>query len=101
MAASLGQFPANFRFSGALVEQLRVVLPLSRVFSNKWRLMLEVSRGLNPWCKQQVKMRLLPRGNLILCWQGIKLNDLGQVSNMIGQGDFMICNNLDSGYSQM
>ena len=30
-------------------EQPLVVLPLSRVFSNKWRLVLDALRRLNPW----------------------------------------------------
>ena len=65
-----------------VVERPYVVLPVSRVFSNKWRLVLDASRGLNPWCKRR----------------SIRLDDLGHVSNVLSQGDFMVCNDLDSGY---
>lgn len=61
-------------------EPPRVVLPLSRVYSNKWRLVLDASRGLNPWCKHR----------------GVKLDDLSHVSNVVERGDYMVCNDLDS-----
>ena len=41
---------------------------------------------------------MLSSGNFILCWQGIKLDDLGQVSNVVAQGNYMVCKDLDSGY---
>ena len=59
-----------------------VILPLSRVFSNKWRLVLDCSRGLNPWCEKR----------------GIRLDDLSHITNTIQQGDYMVVNDLDSGY---
>ena len=65
-----------------VVERPYVVLPMSRVHWNKWRLVLDASRGLNLWCKRR----------------SIRLDDLGHVSNMLGQGDFMVCNDLNSGY---
>lgn len=63
-----------------VVEPPLVVLPLSRVFSNKWRLVLDASRGLNPWCK----------------YRGVKLDDLGHINNVVERGDYMVCNDLDS-----
>ena len=45
-----------------------------------------------------MSIRLLLSGNLILFWQGIKLDDLGHVSNVVAQGDYMLFNDLDSGY---
>ena len=39
-------------------EQPTIVLPLSRVFSNKMRLVLDASRGLNPFCKRWVSFQL-------------------------------------------
>ena len=67
---------------GRVMEQPLVMLPMSRVFSNKWRLMLDASRGLNPWCKRR----------------GIKLDDLGHMCTVVNQDDFMVCNDQDSGY---
>ena len=58
------------------------ILPLSRVFSNKWRLVLDCSRGLNPWCEKR----------------GIRLDDLSHITNTIQRGDYMVVNDLDSGY---
>ena len=55
---------------------------MSRVHSNKWRLVLNGSQGLNPCCKKR----------------SIKLHDLAHASNVLAKGDFMVCNNLDSGY---
>ena len=60
-----------------------VILPLSRVFSNKWRLVLDCSRGLNPLCQKR----------------GIRLDDLSQITNTVKRGDFMVVNDLDSGGS--
>ena len=61
----------------------RVILPLSRVYSNKWRLVLDCSRGLNPWCEKR----------------GITLDDLSHITNTVKQGDYMVVNDLDSGES--
>ena len=63
-------------------EEPYIVLPLSRVFSGKWRLVVDASRGLNPFCKQR----------------GIRLEDLTHVSRTLQQGDWMVVNDLDSGY---
>jgi hypothetical protein len=60
----------------------KVVLPLSRVYSNKWRLVVDASRGLNPYCTKR----------------SIKLEDLTHVCHNLKKGDFMVCNDLDSGY---
>ena len=38
------------------LERLTIVLPLSQVFSNKMRLVLDASRGLNPYCRWRVSL---------------------------------------------
>ena len=63
-------------------EQPEITLPLSKVFSNKDRLVLDASRGLNPWCMSR----------------GVKLDDLRCILNSIKKGDFLVTNDLDSGY---
>ena len=63
-------------------EQPEITLPLSKVFSNKDRLVLDASRGVNPWCLSR----------------GVKLDDLRCILNSIQQGDFLVTNDLDSGY---
>jgi hypothetical protein len=63
-------------------ERPRVTLPLSLVFSNKWRLVVDASRHLNPYCIKR----------------GIKLDDVVQVAPTIRKNDFMLVNDLDSGY---
>ena len=65
-----------------VVERPYVVLPMSGVHSNKWRLVLNASQGLNPWCKKR----------------SFKLDNLGHLSNVLARGDFMVCNDFDSGY---
>ena len=65
-----------------VMEQPANVLPLSKVFSNKDRLVLDASRGLNPWCLSR----------------GVKLDDLRCILNSIKEGDFLVTNDLDSGY---
>ena len=65
-----------------VVEQPRVVLPLSAVFSKKWRLVVDASRTLNPYCTRRK----------------IMLEDLSHVPLVIRKGDFMVVNDLDSGY---
>ena len=59
-----------------------LVLPLSLVYSNKWRLVLDASRGLNPFCTAR----------------GTKLDDLSHVAHTVKQGDYLVVNDLDSGY---
>ena len=63
-------------------HQPKIVLPLSKVFSNKWRLVLDASRGLNPWCKKR----------------GTALDGLAVILNTIKEGDYLVTNDLDSGY---
>ena len=60
----------------------RVVNPMSVVYSNKWRLVLDGSRHLNPYCQRR----------------GVQLEDLSHVARTVGKGDFMVCNDHDSGY---
>ena len=57
-------------------------LPLSIVFSNKWRLVVDASRHLNPY----------------IIDRKIKLEDLDVGEKMLKQGDFMTTSDLDSGY---
>jgi hypothetical protein len=59
-----------------------VVNPLSLVHSGKWRLVLDASRGLNPYCTVR----------------GIKLDDLSHIPYTVRRGDYMVVNDLDSGY---
>lgn len=59
-----------------------VVLPLSVVFSNKWRLLVDASRHLNPWCERR----------------GVRLDGLEQIVNTVKPLDFMVVNDLESGY---
>ena len=63
-------------------EQPTIVLPLSAVFSKKWRLVVDASRTLNPFCTRRK----------------IKLEDLSHVQKVLRQGDWMVVNDLDSGY---
>ena len=63
-------------------ERPTVVMPLSAVFSKKWRLVLDASRHVNPYCTKR----------------SIKLEDLNTVAKLVKQGDFMVSNDLDSGY---
>ena len=63
-------------------EKPHIVLPLSCVYSNKWRLVVDASRTLNPFCTKRK----------------IKLEDLSHVGHTIRPGDYMVCNDLDSGY---
>ena len=63
-------------------KQPKVVLPLSVVYSKKPRLVVDASRGLNPYCTKR----------------GIVLEDLGHIQHTVKQGDFMMVNDLDSGY---
>ena len=44
--------------------------------------MVDASRGLNPYCTKR----------------GIALEDLGHIQHTVKQGDFMMVNDLDSGY---
>ena len=63
-------------------EQPTIVLPLSLVLSNKLRLVIDASRGLNPHCTSR----------------GIKLDDLTSIANTVKKGDFLVVNDLDSGF---
>ena len=62
--------------------QPKVVLLLSVVYSKNpgWWLMLQ--GGLNPYCTKR----------------GIVLEDLGHIQHTVKQGNFMIVDDLDSGY---
>ena len=62
--------------------QPRVVLPLSAVYSKKRLLVVDASRTLNPYCTKRKKM----------------LENLFHVPFSIRKGDFMVVNDLDSGY---
>ena len=62
-----------------------IVLPLSLVFSNKWRICLDASRGLNPYCTTR----------------HITLADLSQIGRTVQQNDYMVVNDLTSGYWQV
>ena len=59
-----------------------ITLPLSLVFSNKPRLVVDASRGLNPYCVKNPT----------------RLEDLSQVGKVIQKGDWMVTNDFDSGY---
>ena len=59
-----------------------VVLPLSVVYSKKWRLVVDASRTLNPYCTRRK----------------IMLEDLSHVPLVIRKNDYMVVNDLDSGY---
>ena len=63
-------------------HQPKIVNPISVVYSNKWRLVLDGSRGLNPFCERR----------------GVKLEDLSHVARTVSKGDWMVCNDHDSGY---
>ena len=63
-------------------EQPYLCLPLSVVFSNKWRLVVDASRHLNPYIVDRK----------------IKLEDLDVGEKMMKQGDYQTSADLDSGY---
>ena len=65
-----------------VVSRPTIVLPLSLVMSNKLRLVVDASRGLNPHCTSR----------------GIKLDDLSSIASTVKKGDFMVVNDLDSGF---
>ena len=65
-----------------VLQKPTVVLPLSVVFSKKWRLVVDASRTLNPYCLRRK----------------IKLEDLTHVQKVVRQNDYMVVNDLDSGY---
>ena len=60
----------------------RVMLPLSVVFSNKTRLVVDASRHLNPWVKKE----------------STKLDSLDDVGELLKPGMFVAVDDLDSGY---
>ena len=49
--------------------------------SKKLRLVVDASRGLNPYCKKR----------------GIVLDDLSHIHKIVRQDDFLVVNDLDSG----
>ena len=61
---------------------LYLELPLSVVFSNKWRLVVDTSCHLNPYLEKR-KM---------------KLEDLTVMADLVKEGDFLSTDDLDSGY---
>ena len=62
-----------------------IVLPLSLVYSNKWRLCLDCSRGLNPYCTDRP----------------VSLDGLGRIADTVRKDSFMVVNDLQSGYYQV
>ena len=62
--------------------QPRIVLPCSVVFSNKWRLVTDASRHINPWV---VKNK-------------VKLDSLDTAEELMLRGDFLSKQDLCSGY---
>ena len=60
----------------------RVMLPLSVVFSNKTRLVVDASRHLNPWVKKE----------------STKLDSLDHVGELLKPGMYVAVDDLDSGY---
>ena len=54
----------------------KIVNPMSVIYSNKWRLVLDGSRGLNPFCTRRV----------------VKLEDLSHVARTVGRNNFMVVN---------
>ena len=62
-------------------EKPYIVNPLSVVFSKKLRLVVDSSRCINPYLR---KMR-------------VRLQDLREIPSVIHQGDWMACDDLDSG----
>ena len=63
-------------------ERPEVILPLSVVFSKKYRLVVDASRHLNPYMQDRK----------------IKLETLEVCEDSIKEGDFQMCSDLDSGY---
>ena len=66
-------------------ERPIVILPLSMVFSKKMRLVVDASRGLNPY--------LLKRD--------VPLEGLDTFAEILRKGDFVAIDDLDSGYWQV
>ena len=65
-----------------VAKRPHIVNPMSVVFSNKWRLVLDGSRNLNPyWVKR-----------------GVRLEDHSHIAGTIRRGDYMVVNDHDSGY---
>ena len=60
-------------------------LHLSVVYSNKWRLVVDASRHLNPFLRKRT----------------IKLEDLSAMADLVQQDDFLSTDDLDSGYWHM
>ena len=64
-----------------VTHQPYVVLPLSVVFSRKLRLVVDASRGLNPYLEDRK----------------VKLEDLNTAADVMLEGDFQTKSDLDSG----
>ena len=60
----------------------KLVLPLSSVFSKKKRLVVDASRCLNPFLRTRK----------------VRLTDLRDVPDLIREGDYLMADDLDSGY---
>ena len=60
----------------------KLVLPLSSVFSKKKRLVVDGSRCLNPYLKKRK----------------VRLSDLRDIPDFVGEGDYLCADDLDSGY---
>lgn len=65
-----------------VTERPHLILPLSSVFSKKKRLVVDASRALNPHLQHR----------------RVRLQDHRDVPNVVKQGDFLACDDLDSGY---
>ena len=60
----------------------RCILPLSSVFSKKKRVVVDASRHLNPYLRHRK----------------VRLNDLRDIPNLVRPDDFLMSEDLDSGY---
>ena len=63
-------------------ERPRIVLPVSVVFSNKWRAVVDASRSVNPYVSKN----------------SVVLDSLSSVSEVIQSGDWMTKQDLSAGY---
>ena len=59
-----------------------VNIPLSVVYSNKWRLVVDASRHLNPFVKKRK----------------VRLDSLDDLADLIQRNDYLAVSDLDSGY---
>jgi hypothetical protein len=77
-----------FEASGAIIStkiKPHIILPLSVVYSNKWRLVIDASRNLNPY----------------LVDHKVKLSHLEVANENLKVGDWMATLDLESGYHQV